>query len=250
MKLFDRLLIAKSREVSFPSAQVIVFSDPARGDGVPIQVLIPDPNWMAAALAGGYLPEVSAYHQTEYKVTLSDGKEYKGMGFHEFDDFIFDLVGNGKSLKSQVVTKYTVNDAPIMDAMTELEAIEYLKQKDLPKRIWGDSSQNFPRFQICKHDSLPTSRVGRNHWHMTGDYKDPISVDLEATKTEFKGKVINRYIRMQGEIENKRQFTNWHEGISNEVLAFDDIDMDIVLNGIMSAGSIHKLETAIPAQLN
>lgn len=250
MKLFERLVISKQREVAFPSSHVIVFDDPARGDGVATRILVPAPEWMAAALAGGYLPEVNAYHQTEYTVKLSDGTEYKNMGWHEFDDFIIDLVGEGKRLKSQVVTKYTVHDAPIMDAMTELECMEYIKQKDMPKRIWGDSSSNFPRYQVVQHNKLPISRIGRNNWNMTGDLNAPIKVDLDATKTEFKGKLINRYVGLQSEIENKRQFVNWHEETANQVAAFDAIDMNIVLSGIMKAGSISKLESVIPAQLN
>ncbi len=250
MKLFDRLLISKAREVAFPSSHVIVFDDPARGYGVATQILIPAPEFMAAGMAGGYLPEVSAYHETEYTVTLDNGTEYKNMGFHEFDDFVIELVGEGKRLKSQVITKYTVHDAPIMDAMNELECIEYLKLKDMPKRIHGDSTSNFPRYQVVQHDKLPTTRVGRNNWHMTGDINMPIEVDLDATKTEFKGKLINRYVGMQAEIENKRQFINWHEATADEVSAFDAIDMNVVLGSIMEASNISKLEAAIPAQLN
>ena len=53
--LWDRLAEAKSRLKPVQSKYRVVFEDPATPDE-PAKVLVPDPNFMAAGLAGGYLP--------------------------------------------------------------------------------------------------------------------------------------------------------------------------------------------------
>lgn len=248
-RLFDRLLIAKQRLPAFPSALVIIFEDPGRASEQPASVLIPDPNCMAALMHGGVLPEVEAFHQTEYTVTEGSGVEYKGMGFHEFDDYIIDLVERGGSLKSQVVTKYTVHDAPVMGPVDEREALRWFMMKDMAKRVWGDSSSNFPRYQVVKHNVIPTIRAGRNHWSMTGDENAPVKVEMVGARTELKGKLINRFVRMQGEIEAKRPFAQYHEPTHDEIKDFDKIDMDVILANVVRAQDAYQLESAIPALL-
>ena len=63
--LWERLLDAKSRLAPVQSKYRVLFEDPATPDE-PAKVLVPDPNWMAAALAGDVLPPVSAYGQVKF----------------------------------------------------------------------------------------------------------------------------------------------------------------------------------------
>jgi len=63
--LWDRLAEAKSRLSPVQSKYRVVFEDPADPEA-PAKVLVPDLNWMAAALAGGVLPPVSAYGQVKF----------------------------------------------------------------------------------------------------------------------------------------------------------------------------------------
>ena len=53
--LWDRLAEAKSRLKPVQSKYRVLFEDPNAPDE-PAKVLVPDPNWMAAALAGNILP--------------------------------------------------------------------------------------------------------------------------------------------------------------------------------------------------
>jgi hypothetical protein len=63
--LWDRLSEAKSRLSPVQSKYRVLFENPNDLDA-PASVLVPDPNWMAAALAGGVLPPVSAYGQVKF----------------------------------------------------------------------------------------------------------------------------------------------------------------------------------------
>jgi len=63
--LWGRLAEAKSRLSPVQSKYRVVFENPNDLDA-PASVLVPDPNWMAAALAGGVLPPVSAYGQVKF----------------------------------------------------------------------------------------------------------------------------------------------------------------------------------------
>ena len=54
MHLWDRLAEAKSRLEPVQSKYRVVFEDPATPDET-AKVLVPDPNWLAAALKGNIL---------------------------------------------------------------------------------------------------------------------------------------------------------------------------------------------------
>ena len=58
--LWDRLAEAKSRLAPVQSQYRVLFENPAEPDA-PAAVLVPDPNWMAAALAGNVLPPIDTY---------------------------------------------------------------------------------------------------------------------------------------------------------------------------------------------
>ena len=60
--LWDRLAEAKSRLAPVQSQYRVLFEDPATPDE-PAKVLVPDPNWMAAALAGNVLPPIETYQR-------------------------------------------------------------------------------------------------------------------------------------------------------------------------------------------
>ena len=58
--LWERLLEAKSRLKPVQSKYRVLFEDPNAPDE-PAKVLVPDPNFMAAALAGNVLPPIDTY---------------------------------------------------------------------------------------------------------------------------------------------------------------------------------------------
>jgi len=92
----------------------------------PVSVLIPDPSWLAMALAGGILPPLDSY---------AGGLE-------------------------------AVDAAAPLGPMTEEQAMEYLLQKDVPRHVWDAPAGNRRRFAITRKDMLPTSRQWRGAWKL------------------------------------------------------------------------------------
>jgi hypothetical protein len=130
--LFDRLLWAKEHLAPVQSRYRVVFEDPAEPDA-PAKVLVPDPNWLAAALHGGVLPPIDAYLADQ---SVPDGEPKE----HPYA-------------------------API-GPMTEEEALEYLIQKDIPRRVWDDPTANAPRFAIVPVEAIPSDRTHRMAWRL------------------------------------------------------------------------------------
>jgi hypothetical protein len=128
--LWDRLAEAKSRLTPVQSQYRVLFENPAEPDA-PAAVLVPDPNWMAAALAGGVLPPIDTY--------LRDGD-----------------VPDGQSKEHPY--------AEPIGAMSEEEAIEYLIQKDISPQIWRDYKGNRCIMKIVPVELIPTDRSFRNAW--------------------------------------------------------------------------------------
>jgi hypothetical protein len=128
--LWDRLAEAKSRLDPVQSKYRVVFENPDDLDA-PAAVLVPDPNWMAAALAGGILPPIDTYLQDQ---DVPDGEPKE----HPYA-------------------------API-GPMTEEEAIEYLIQKDIPPQVWRDYKGNRCIMKIVPVELIPTDRSFRNAW--------------------------------------------------------------------------------------
>ena len=128
--LWDRLAEAKSRLAPVQSKYRVLFEDPTQPDA-PAKVLVPDPNWMAAALAGGVLPPIDIY-QRDRDVPDGQPKEHP----------------------------YA---API-PAMTEEEAIEYLIMKDIPPQVWRDYQGNRAVMKIVPVELIPSDRSFRNAW--------------------------------------------------------------------------------------
>lgn len=128
--LWERLLEAKSRLEPVQSKYRVLFEDPATPDE-PAKVLVPDPNWMAAALAGNVLPPIDTY-QRDRLVPDGEPKE------HPY--------------------------AEPIGAMTEEEAIEYLIMKDIDPSIWRDYKGNRVIMKIVPVELIPSDRSFRNAW--------------------------------------------------------------------------------------
>jgi len=128
--LWDRLAEAKSRLTPVQSKYRVLFEDPATPEA-PAAVLVPDPNWMAAALAGNVLPPIDTYLRDR---DVPDGQPKE----HPY--------------------------AEPIGAMTEEEAIEYLIMKDIPPAIWRDYKGNRAILKIVPVELIPSDRSFRNAW--------------------------------------------------------------------------------------
>ena len=130
--LWTRLLEAKSRLKPVQSKYRVLFEDPREPDA-PAKVLVPDPNWMAAALAGDILPPIDTY-QRDRLVPDGEPKE------HPY--------------------------AEPIGAMTEEEAIEYLVMKDIDPAVWRDYEGNRCILKIVPVELIPSDRSFRNSWRV------------------------------------------------------------------------------------
>ena len=128
--LWDRLAEAKSRLAPVQSKYRVLFENPAEPDA-PASVLVPDPNWMAAALAGNVLPPIDTYLRDQ---NVPDGQPKE----HPYAD-------------------------PI-GPMTEEEAIEYLVKKDISPQVWRDYNGNRVIMKIVPVELIPSDRSFRNAW--------------------------------------------------------------------------------------
>jgi len=128
--LWDRLAEAKSRLAPVQSKYRVLFENPAEPDA-PASVLVPDPNWMAAALAGGVLPPIDTYLRDQ---NVPDGQPKE----HPY--------------------------AEPIGAMTEEEAIEYLVQKDISPQVWREYNGNRIIMKIVPVELIPSDRSFRNAW--------------------------------------------------------------------------------------
>ena len=130
--LWDRLAEAKSRLAPVQSKYRVLFEDPSQPDA-PAAVLVPDPNWMAAALAGGILPPIETYLRVS---DVPDGQPKE----HPY--------------------------AQPIGAMTEEQAIEYLIQKDISPAVWRDYAGNRCILRIVPVELIPSDRSFRNAWRV------------------------------------------------------------------------------------
>ena len=130
--LLNRLKTAKEKLKPVQSKYRVVFEDPREPDA-PASVLVPDPNWLAAAMAGGYLPPIEAYQRD--------------------------------SLKPDEGSKEHWSAEPV-GPMTEEEAIEYLVMKDIHPAVWRDYKGNRCIMKIVPVELIPTDRSYRNAWRV------------------------------------------------------------------------------------
>ena len=139
--LWERLLEAKSRLKPVQSKYRVLFEDPNAPDE-PAKVLVPDPNWMAAALAGDILPPIDTY-QRDRLVPDGEPKE------HPY--------------------------AEPIGAMTEEEAIEYLIMKDIDPAVWRDYQGNRTIMKIVPVELVPSDRSFRNAWKINQEADERIA---------------------------------------------------------------------------
>ena len=130
--LWTRLLEAKARLKPVQSKYRVLFEDPREPDA-PAKVLVPDPNFMAAALAGDILPPIDTY-QRDRLVPDGEPKE------HPY--------------------------AEPIGAITEEEAVEYLVQKDIDPAVWRDYQGNRTIMKIVPVEMIPSDRSFRNAWRI------------------------------------------------------------------------------------
>ena len=130
--LWDRLSEAKSRLKPVQSKYRVVFEDPATPDE-PAKVLVPDPNFMAAALAGNVLPPIDTYQRDR-------------------------LVPDGQPKEHPY--------AEPIGAMSEEEAVEYLVMKDIDPAVWRDYNGNRTIMKIVPVEMIPSDRSFRNAWRI------------------------------------------------------------------------------------
>ena len=128
--LWDRLAEAKSRLAPVQSKYRVLFENPSDMEA-PASVLVPDPNWMAAALAGNVLPPIDTYLRDQ---NVPDGQPKE----HPY--------------------------AEPIGAMTEEEAIEYLVQKDISPQVWREYNGNRIIMKIVPVELIPSDRSFRNAW--------------------------------------------------------------------------------------
>jgi hypothetical protein len=119
----------------------VLFEDPNAPDE-PAKVLVPDPNWMAAALEGDILPPIDTY-QRDRLVPDGEPKE------HPY--------------------------AEPIGAMTEEEAIEYLIMKDIDPAIWRDYKGNRTIMKIVPVELIPSDRSFRNAWKINQEADERIA---------------------------------------------------------------------------
>ena len=139
--LWDRLAEAKSRLAPVQSKYRVVFEDPATPDE-PAKVLVPDPNWMAAALEGNILPPIDTY-QRDRDVPDGQPKEHP--------------------------------DATPIGPMTEKQSVEYLIQKDICPSIWRDYKGNRTILKIVPVELIPSDRSFRNAWKIKQEAETEIA---------------------------------------------------------------------------
>lgn len=143
--LWERLAEAKSRLAPVQSKYRVVFEDPSNPDA-PAAILAPDPNWLAAALAGDILPPIEAYLTDQETIAEYEATHGSMEGFSWRDH--------------NPQHPYAEPTGP----MTEEEAIEYLVQKDIHPRIWRDYRNNRTILKIVPVEMIPTDRSHRNAW--------------------------------------------------------------------------------------
>jgi hypothetical protein len=137
----------------YQSQYRVLFEDPDDMEA-PAKVLVPDPNWMAAALNGSVLPDISAYIADQN--TLAEYKKQNG----SLEGF------NWRDYNPQ--HPYAEPRGP----MTEEEAIEYLIQKDIPPSVWRDYEGNRTVMKIVPVELIPTDRSFRNAWVIAQDKEE------------------------------------------------------------------------------
>ena len=147
--LFDRVVWASQNLKPVQPRYAILWEDPDEPDA-PVKVTVAAPEWLAMALHGDLLPPIEAYLADQAKVDAYVAEH----GSHE--GFSWDQVGGAAH-------PYADPTGP----MTEEQAMEYLIQKDIPRRVWDRPGSNRSLVAIVRRDTIPTDQTHRDAWRLT-----------------------------------------------------------------------------------
>ena len=144
--LFDRLCWAKENLDGVQSDYRVVYEDSVDEC---CRILVPDPNWVAAAENGFILPPVESYWELAKDEAQPDFKKHtRGYLLHD----------------TEPVGPMTVDSGPYGGWLN------YLIMKDIPQSVWQSwDSGNKPKMVICKKQQLPQTREWRNAWRISDD---------------------------------------------------------------------------------
>lgn len=163
--LWNRLVWAKDNLQKQQPEFCIAWEDPEDLEA-PMKVTTPDPNWLAAALNGGVLPKVKEYHNVVFGGFEGNNKEPEVtvVGIHN-ERVIAGWAREETDRHYKIIDYSCVHDSEPEGPLTEQEALEYIVQKDIPFRVWGQT-YNRPKFRIVKRSAIPTDRTDRNAWRL------------------------------------------------------------------------------------
>ena len=135
--LFDRLADAKQRLEAHQTKYAVVYEDV---DMDCCSVMHPDPNAMAALMAGNVFPPVWVYWELAKDEAQPDFKRH--------------------------TRGYLLHDTPREGPKTEKEALLYLIMKDVPQHIWRNyETSNSVHLKIIRREQQP-DREFRNAWRI------------------------------------------------------------------------------------
>jgi len=145
--LWDRMCWAKENLKFVQPEYCIAWEDPDTPDE-PMKVTTPSPEWLTCALQGGILPDIEAYVEDKKveEAYLEEHGSMKGFNWKDHDPQHPYVAPRG--------------------SMDEIEALEYIAQKDIPYRVWG-KQHNRPMFKIVPRSAIPTNRINRNAWRLS-----------------------------------------------------------------------------------
>ena len=163
--LWSRLVWAKDNLPKQQPQYCIAWEDPEDLEA-PMKVTTPDPNWLAAALNGGVLPEVDRYHEITFGGFFGNDTEptVTATGIHRERE-IAEWARQEPNRSYRIIDYSPVHASKPAPAMTEEQALEYIVQKDLPQRVWGER-HNRQMFRIVPRSCIPVDRTHRNAWRL------------------------------------------------------------------------------------
>jgi pimeloyl-ACP methyl ester carboxylesterase len=196
----------------------IVWEDPADLDA-PCKITTPSPQWLRMATLGGMLPPIEAYHQMGLQLTAQfPGEQPITIRLRGVNagDARHDALQRGGRVIHERVLFHELHIAPPIGPMTEGQALEYLAQKVLPRRV-REYQGNRPVMRIVGRDTLPADRFGRNAWRMSLNGTEPLTVDMESARALIRRK--KPVLAMQGVVdrletpEDLRRYASKLQGI-------------------------------------
>tara|TARA_R100001460_G_scaffold71441_1_gene112181 strand:+ start:652 stop:1071 length:420 start_codon:yes stop_codon:yes gene_type:complete len=137
MKMLSRLSKSLKELEPFQTQFAVVYEDMDMGR---CAVMHPDPNAMAALMAGGVFPPVWVYWKLAKDEAQPDFKRHHRM--------------------------HLLSDTPREGPKTEEEALLYLIMKDVPQHIWRNyETSNSVHLKIIRREQQP-DREFRNAWRV------------------------------------------------------------------------------------